>query len=376
MRKPKLIAAAAAVTALAAAGVVIGAQAYGAGESAPPAAAPVQAELVGNAKPAEAKPAEADPIDAEGAVAEARGDESRDSATPPLDEGIDRMPEAPKQVAAPRVGRTSNKAVFLIADLNGRNEVPVAGGPAVGDKDGRAVQVVRIRGNQVAFATAFKNVAAPTANHIHAGVAGVNGAIKVDFFGTALPGGVSAVTGQVTVTDQALLNDLATNPQKFYANLHTGEFPGGAVRGQYRKLNRPVDLDRVFNFGKLFALGDGKQEVPVAGGPAVGDPDGRSVGFVWANNTRVDYSLRWNKIAPPTLGHIHQGKAGVNGAVVVDLFAAPTGLPASITGVAGTVTGLDRKLTNTLKQSPDGFYTNLHTGEFPGGAVRGQLKRA
>jgi hypothetical protein len=375
--KPKLIGAAVAMTAATAVAAVIAAQAYGLGDSSPPTVATAaEAAPAGEAAPAaDAVPA-AEPGDAAW-LAEAGGPAASQLATntPPMDEAMNHMMAAPSTAETNRVSRNSGKAVFLIAQLNGRNEVPAADGSKVGDRDGRAIQIVRIRGNQVSFATAWNGIAAPTASHIHEGVAGVNGAVKVPFFGTTLPGGVSAVTGSITVDDSALLRNLAKNPNKFYANLHTAEFPGGAVRAQFQRLNRPVDLERVLTFGKLFAVGSGKQEVPVAGGSAVGDRDGRSIGFVWAKGGRVDFSLRWSRIAPPTLGHIHQGKAGVNGAVVVDLFSAKDGLPATINGVAGTAKGLDRKLTNDIARNPRGFYTNLHTAEFPGGAVRGQLSR-
>jgi hypothetical protein len=363
--KPKLIGAAAAVTAATAFAAVIGLQAYDSGDSSPPAplaVAPVAEQV--QAAPA----AEVAGPHTHGAM------HNTAPGTAPMDVAMDHMTDAAPAQQVSRLTGGSSRPVFLVAQLNGRNEVPVAGGPAVGDRNGRAVQVIRIRGNQVSFATAFKGVAPPTANHIHEGVAGVNGAIKVNFFGTALPNGISAVTGSVTVDDAALLRNLARNPGKFYANLHTAEFPGGAVRAQFQRLNRPVDIERALDFGRLIALGNGKQEVPVEGGPAAGDRDGRSVGFLWANGGRIDYSLRWSRIAPPTLGHLHQGNAGVNGAVVADLFKAEQGLPATITGVAGTAK-VDRTVTTNIAGNPRGFYTNLHTAEFPGGAVRGQLTR-
>jgi hypothetical protein len=293
----------------------------------------------------------------------------------PMDQAMEEMLSgAPAGSGAKVTGTT--KAVFLAAELNGNNEVPANDGKKVGDKDGRAIEVIRIQGGTVTFAVAWKGIAAPSASHVHEGAAGVNGAVKVPFFATALPAGVSAATGSVTVKDRAALDGLVNNPAGFYANLHTAEFPGGAVRGQFRKLDRPVDMERVLDFGSLASLGSGDQEIPAADGKATGDQDGRSAGFVWAKGDRVDFSLRWSGIGAPTLGHIHKGALGTNGAVVVPLFTAEGGLPASISGVAGSVTGLDPKLTATIAGDPGEFYTNLHTAEFPGGAVRGQLFRA
>ncbi|GAA1678492.1 hypothetical protein GCM10009745_22640 [Kribbella yunnanensis] len=273
--------------------------------------------------------------------------------------------------------QTTSKApaVFLAAGLVGRNEVLVAGGPAVNDPDGRAFGVVRIKGDQVSYAVRWQNISAPKAFHIHQGAAGTNGGVKIDFLGSDIPAGVQAVTGSVKVTDQALLAAIKANPNSFYLNLHTAEFPGGAVRGQTHALGRAVDLNGVLNGStadNLRSVADGKQEVP--GPKPSGDLDGRAEWLLQASGDKLSYATVWSGIGAPTNGHIHAGAKGVNGAVAADLFADTDGLPASVTGVAGTATvGAD--LVAKLKSNPAGFYTNLHTGEFSGGAVRGQLAK-
>jgi hypothetical protein len=253
--------------------------------------------------------------------------------------------------------------VFLAADLRGGNEVPPA------DPDGRAAVVVRIQGNQVGFALAWRGIAAPTAAHIHIGAAGTNGGVKVGFFAGALPANITAVTGSVTAADTTVLDAIVANPAGFYANIHTSEFPGGAVRGQLRMLKNAVDLQRFIEKGALISVMSGDQEI------AGGDADGHGVGFVRARGQQVDFGLTWSGIAAPTAGHIHVGAVGVNGAVVVPFFAAPGGLPASINGIAGTVTGVAADLVKAINRNPRGYYTNLHNAEFPGGAIRGQLFR-
>ena len=260
----------------------------------------------------------------------------------------------------------TGEATYLVSRMNGAEEVPVSNtGPRVGDKNGSAVTYLRIRGNQVSFAIKWKNIAAPTAGHIHAGVAGQNGGVKVGFFG-ALPSTARAVTGSVTVADEALLESLKTNPESFYSNLHTAEFPGGAVRGQFKK-SAPVDLNKVLRNGPLAALADGGQEV------AGGDVDGQATGLVRANGSKVTYSLKWNGIASPTKGHLHANKVGLNGPVAVDFFGAPDGLASTIDGIYGVVTNLDKNLVKNIKLHPSNHYLNIHTTEFPDGAVRGQF---
>jgi hypothetical protein len=272
-------------------------------------------------------------------------------------------------------GDPNEKPVYLAAVLQGRNEVPAAGGPAVGDKDGQAVQVLRIKGDQVAFALTWKKVGAPTAGHIHLGNTGTNGAVKIPFFGTALPGTLNAAVGKVTITDKALLDQIKSNPTGFYANLHTAEFPGGAVRGQLHTVTNPVDLNSVLRMGPFSALLDSDQEVPPADGKAFADPDGSATAYVRVAHQKVDFSVKWTGIQAPNNLHLHEGPVGVNGAVAVPFFPEVTALPASFTGVAGSVSGVKRELTDRIDKRPNGFYANVHTAEFPGGAVRGQLFR-
>jgi hypothetical protein len=270
--------------------------------------------------------------------------------------------------ASPNTAAVPGQPIYLAADLRGSNEVG-APGTVVGDPDGRAVAVLRIQGSQVSYAFAWRNITAPIAGHVHAGVAGVNGPIRIGFFGTALPDTATAVAGSVTVTDQALLDAVIANPASFYANIHTAQFPAGAIRGQLRRLSHPIDPRQILAFASLISIDTGDQEI------AGGDPDGFATGFIRASGTRVDYAFTWTGIAPPSAGHIHRGPVGVNGPIVVPLFSAPGGLPASVNGIAGRVTGIDSALTRSINRTPRAFYTNLHNADFPDGAVRGQLFR-
>ncbi|MEU9174206.1 CHRD domain-containing protein [Streptomyces sp. NPDC048420] len=139
-----------------------------------------------------------------------------------------------RNAAAAAVG--GKGGTLLAASLRGANEVPVAGGPAVGDRDGAALEFIKVKGDKVSVAVKWAGVARPTALHIHQGARGVNGGIKVDFTDLLKSSRNHTVTGTVKVDDKALLARLKADPNSFYANLHTGEFPGGAVRGQLHKV--------------------------------------------------------------------------------------------------------------------------------------------
>lgn len=104
----------------------------------------------------------------------------------------------------------------------------------------------------------------------------------------------------------------------------------------------------------------GDQEVPPVQGSSAGsgsitiNDDGSVSGSVTASGFT------------PTAAHIHEGKAGTNGKVIVpftkegDKFSAPAGA----------------KLTpDQLKAFKDGdLYVNIHSAAHPGGEVRAQLK--
>jgi hypothetical protein len=138
---------------------------------------------------------------------------------------------------------------ILATSLRGANEVPVQGGPAVGDKDGAALEFIKVKGDKVSIAVTWRGTGRPTMLHIHQGAKGTNGGVKVDFSKLLDKIKGHSVVGTVKVEDAALLAALKSDPGAFYANLHTAEFPGGAVRGQLHKVTGSFDFrDALGNF--------------------------------------------------------------------------------------------------------------------------------
>jgi hypothetical protein len=122
----------------------------------------------------------------------------------------------------------------LFAVLTGRKEVDAAGNRRVGDPDGFGSFTAIVKGNQLCFGITVKNVDQPIAAHIHIGRPNVAGPIVVPLTQPAT-GDPGASSGCVTV-DPALAASILKNPHKYYTNVHTAAFPGGAVRGQlFRK---------------------------------------------------------------------------------------------------------------------------------------------
>jgi hypothetical protein len=83
--------------------------------------------------------------------------------------------------------------------------------------------------------------------------------------------------------------------------------------------------------------------------------------------------------APTTLtgAHIHNGAAGVNSGIVVNLLL--TGAETQLASGSGTITRtaltIDPVVAQNMINNPAGFYFNVHTTLNTGGAIRAQLVR-
>lgn len=59
--------------------------------------------------------------------------------------------------------------------------------------------------------------------HVHQGVAGVNGDVKVPLFTTAVPENIFAVAGSVPSVSRDVTSAIQAKPSGFYTNLHTAD---------------------------------------------------------------------------------------------------------------------------------------------------------
>lgn len=113
-----------------------------------------------------------------------------------------------------------------------------------------------------------------------------------------------------------------------------------------------------------FAQSYAAQLTGVAEVPA-GDPDGAGLAVVTISGNTIRYSVLTQNIGMPTLAHIHAGGAGVAGAAIVNLNVNALG--------NGSVENVPQDVIEAIRSNPAGYYVNVHTAEFPEGAVRGQL---
>ena len=106
--------------------------------------------------------------------------------------------------------------------------------------------------------------------------------------------------------------------------------------------------------------------------PAAADPDGLGNGFFTLDGSAgtVTFNLCFFNINPPTAAHIHRGGSNFTGGIIIP-FSAPF-----VNGCStGTVTGVATSLISEIIANPAGFYANIHNADFPGGAVRGRVRR-
>jgi hypothetical protein len=103
--------------------------------------------------------------------------------------------------------------------------------------------------------------------------------------------------------------------------------------------------------------------------PQPGDPDGTGAATVKIDETsgEVCYTITVEGIAPPVASHIHEGAAGGAGPIVITFD------PEKIGKGESCLTGQKTDDLKRITANPSGFYVNVHTADFAGGAVRGQL---
>ena len=118
----------------------------------------------------------------------------------------------------------------LFAALNGRNEIAPDGSRGAGDRNGAASFSAVIDGRELCFGLAVRDIQDPVAAHIHRGGRNTNGPIVVPL--TAPDNGNPGVASDCTTLRRSLVRAIRRNPGRYYVNVHTDDFPDGAVRGQ------------------------------------------------------------------------------------------------------------------------------------------------
>ncbi|MCB9240951.1 MAG: CHRD domain-containing protein [Flavobacteriales bacterium] len=187
-----------------------------------------------------------------------------------------------------------------------------------------------------------------TAAHIHNAAIGANGSVDAN-----LSAGINGNRLMGSITGTALTNDLINRLIMgwSYINVHTEAYPSGEVRGQ---------VFRLANDGYAYDL-CGNQTQPMVDTKAYG-----------SGILSID---RWNKthVMVATTGlsgtitgiHLHEGKRGVSGSVLVNLGSGLSGLGSFL------YTDIDATVSAKIKSGET--YVNVHTLLNATGELRGQV---
>lgn len=240
--------------------------------------------------------------------------------------------------------RTAKLRVFHVT-LAGENETPA------GDPVATGAATVRVRSGRarVCYSIVARDLSGrAVAAHIHRGAAGTAGQVVIPL---KTPNAAGKASG-CAKTSKSLVKAILARPSRFYVNVHTQEFLGGAIRGQLARQRTAL--------GTILHLDLKGTSEPNANGTAVLRIR-RAAGLVC-------YRLRVaNVTLPAAAAHIHKGAAGTNGPVVVP-FTAP-GADGASSGCATAAASL----VDDILADRSGYYVNVHTKEHPAGAIRAQL---
>jgi hypothetical protein len=239
---------------------------------------------------------------------------------------------------------------FFTANVDGAQEVPPTGSPAVGF--GRVM--LNESETQIVASVYYSGLGSGVVlGHIH-GPSGPGGNAPV-LFDLAPQTGVTegSVVGATFAITPSQVQQLKSG--QLYFNIHTTNFPGGEIRGQLR-----VDP-------ALTTSLSGAQEVPGVATPG----SGRAFISLNASRTQALVTVRWNALsANASMAHLHAARSGVEGGIICDLA------PDAVTN--GTVVDRLCALTPTQAEAlrTGQIYVNVHTATNPDGEVRGQVKRS
>lgn len=180
-------------------------------------------------------------------------------------------------------------------------------------------------------------------------------------------GSTSAQPGMMATMAAQMMGTMS--PATMAATMMSTMGAGGGVATTAANAMQQVPVSGTMrDVGCLFTVTlSGAQESPP------GDPDGSGSALVLVNpqNNTICYDFTQTSAItlPATASHIHQGAPGAAGPVVV-----PFGNPPNAQGVGnGCVMNVPANIVSGILSNPSNFYVNVHTSDFPNGAIRGQL---
>ncbi len=231
--------------------------------------------------------------------------------------------------------------------MSGKQEVPAVSTLA----DGYGYALVSTTTYDLELVVYTEDMDDASAAHLHTGRIGANGDVLVALEQSADDMNMW-MTPDDTMIDEDTLAVLVSGGH--YVNVHSPAFPGGEVRGQILTDNYAL---------ATFTL-SGAQEVPAVTTDAYGS------GYALVNTD--DYALELKVVTEgvddATMAHIHTGRIGMNGDVLVALEQSGSDPGTWMTPEDAMI---DEETFNVLASG--GHYVNVHTNDNAGGELRGQI---
>lgn len=104
-----------------------------------------------------------------------------------------------------------------------------------------------------------------------------------------------------------------------------------------------------------------------------GDPDGQGAAELQSGSGdgSVCFGIEVSRVAaPPVAAHVHRAPRGETGAIVATLETP------NAEGLASGCINVGADVRDAIGADPAAYYVDIHTSEYPDGAVRGQLELA
>lgn len=202
------------------------------------------------------------------------------------------------------------------------------------------------------------------ASHLHAGYAGENGGVEISLtptFGEDNRSGTFLAENNTFTPDDVLSPEIVQTlaNRGHYLNIHSADYPGGEIRGQV------VPEANIYFYAPL----SGMNEIPQNASQAKG-----AVMVEWyAETSTINATGSFSGVESDyAASHLHAGLAGQNGGVEVALDPYEDG-----DSRGGNYLPGDNEFTLTTDQVgllvSRSIYANIHTQEFGGGEIRGQV---
>lgn len=228
---------------------------------------------------------------------------------------------------------------------------------------------VEVTDHDAIFKGSFSNLGSALAEeiaggvHVHIGYAGQEGEVSIVLNATVSDDGLSAdFFGEDNTFELTHMQLVALTQRRLYINVHSADYQAGEIRGQILPM-----ADAVFT-ARLFGATEPGSVITDATGMVIAELRGSKLVLSGS------FSGLTSGVATEIAGgvHIHSAPAGSEGGVVFVVNNTLSNM--NMSGVfTSSQNNLDINADQIAMLFERGLYVNVHTANFPGGEIRGQL---